>query len=231
MSSLKKTVLITGCSEGGLGAALAVAFHNAGFKVYATSRNPAKMKSLEAFGIEIMTLDVLDDASIAKAASQITQLDVLGKKTTILKRRATQTHLFTQSTTRGLPYSMPFSDLSIIEAKKLFNLNVWSYLAVTHAFLPLILKSKGIIVNQTSISSACTVPFQGTYNASKAAMATFSDTQRLELAPFGVRVVDLKTGAVRSNINDGPKPKLPKDSIYAPAKEAGREEYVYGGYR
>jgi short-subunit dehydrogenase len=114
---------------------------------------------------------------------------------------------------------MPFSDLSITEAKKLFDLNVWSYLAVTQAFLPLILKSEGIIVNQTSVSSACTVPFQATYNASKAAIATFSDTQRLELAPFGVRVIDLKTGAVHSNINDGPKPRLPKGSMYEPARE------------
>jgi 1-acylglycerone phosphate reductase len=115
---------------------------------------------------------------------------------------------------------MPVSDISIPEAKKLFDLNVWSYLAVTQAFLPLILKSKGMIVNQTSVSSACTVPFQSTYNASKAAIALFSDSQRLELAPFGVRVVDLKTGAVKSNITDGPKARLPKDSIYAPAREA-----------
>jgi NAD(P)-dependent dehydrogenase (short-subunit alcohol dehydrogenase family) len=90
MSSPKKTVLITGCSDGSLGAGLAVAFHQAGLKVYATARNPAKMKSLEALGIEIMTLDVLDDASIAKAASQITQLDMLGKKTILLNSSAVQ---------------------------------------------------------------------------------------------------------------------------------------------
>ncbi len=120
----------------------------------------------------------------------------------------------------GANYISPFSDLSITEAKKLFDLNVWSYVAVTQAFLPLILESKGMIVNQTSVSSACTVPWQAIYNSSKAAIATISDTQRLELAPFGVRVVDLKTGAVLSNINNGPKAKLPKDSIYMPAKEA-----------
>ena len=73
---------------------------------------------------------------------------------------------------------------------------------------------------QTSVSSACTIPFQGTYNASKAAIATYCDTLRLELAPFSVRVSDLKTGAVHSNINNGPAPRLPKDSIYAPAREA-----------
>jgi 1-acylglycerone phosphate reductase len=79
MSSPKKTVLITGCSDGSLGAGLAIAFHKAGLKVYATSRNPAKMKGLEDLGIETLKLDVLDDTSIAKIANKITQLDILGK--------------------------------------------------------------------------------------------------------------------------------------------------------
>ena len=90
MSNTKRTVLITGCSDGSLGAGLAMAFHKAGLKVYATARNPAKMKSLEALGIETMILDVLDDASIAKAASQIRQLDMLGKKPTIFDGYAAQ---------------------------------------------------------------------------------------------------------------------------------------------
>jgi 1-acylglycerone phosphate reductase len=97
MSSPKKTVLITGCSDGSLGAGLAVAFHKAGLKVYATARNLAKMSGLEALGIEILTLDVLDDTSIAKTASEITQLDILGKKIIILNSRATQlTHSTSQ---------------------------------------------------------------------------------------------------------------------------------------
>lgn len=80
MSTTKKTVLITGCSDGSLGAALAIAFHNSGLKVYATARNPSKLKSVEALGIETLILDVLDDASIAEAASKITELDILGAK-------------------------------------------------------------------------------------------------------------------------------------------------------
>ncbi|KAK9342039.1 hypothetical protein V1522DRAFT_417447 [Lipomyces starkeyi] len=119
---------------------------------------------------------------------------------------------------------MPFSDLSIPKAKELFDLNVWSYLAVTQAFLPLLLKSKGMIVNQTSGASVVTVPFQSAYNASKAAIAMFSDTQRLELQPFGITVVDLKTGVTKSNVmntqKDKPRTLLPKGSLYEPAKEA-----------
>lgn len=204
MESPKRTVLITGCSDGGLGSALAVAFHKAGLHVYATARNRSKMSELVALGIETHTLDVLSDSSIADCVSKIPNLDILVNNA-------------------GAMYAMPVSDLSIPEAKQLFDLNVWSYLAVTQAFLPLLLKSKGMIVNQTSIASVCTVPFQAAYNASKAAMALFSDSQRLELEPFSIKVVDLKTGAVKSKIftnhKEATQVSLPKGSIYEPARE------------
>lgn len=205
MSSSKRTVLITGCSDGGLGAALAIAFHKAGLHVYATARNPSKMTQLASLGIETFTLDVQSDSSIAACVSKLSELDILVNNA-------------------GAGYSMPVSDLSIPEAKKLFDLNVWSYLAVTQAFLPLLLKSKGIIVNQTSVAGSVTLPFQSAYNASKAAMAMFSDSQRLELGPFGITVVDLKTGVVESNLQKNHREarqiSLPKGSIYEPAKEA-----------
>ena len=196
----KRTVLITGCSDGSLGSALAVAFHEAGLHVYATARDPSKMAHLTSLGIETLTLDVLSDTSIAACVQNVPALDILVNNA-------------------GAGYSMPFSDLTIAEGKKIFDLNVWSYLAVTQAFLPLLLKSKGMIVNHTSVASCMTLPWQSVYNASKAAIATFSDTQRLELAPFGIKVVDLKTGVVASTIY--PKAKdnyLPKGSIYEIAR-------------
>lgn len=235
----KRTVLISGCSDGGLGSALvsdylrrnlvhlpmfgmscdsslllsqasidfnivqAVAFHNAGLHVYATARNPSKMAELAALGIETLTLDVLEDSSIAACVRKVPKLDILVNNA-------------------GAQYTMPVSDLAIPQARKLFDLNVWSYVAVTQAFLPLLLKSKGIIINQTSISSVVSMPFQAAYNSSKAAMAMISDAQRQELAPFGITVVDLKTGLVKSNLiknsNDAAHP-LPEGSIYEPARE------------
>ena len=203
MSTSKRTVLITGCSEGGLGSALAIAFHKAGLHVYATARNPDKMKHLVPLGIETMTLDVLSDTSIADCVGKLSNLDILVNNA-------------------GAAYSMPVADISIPEAKKLFDLNVWSYIAVTQAFLPLLVKSKGMIANHTSSGAVITLPFQSVYNASKAAMATFSDTQRLELQGFGITVVELRTGGVQSNIlknHDSKHPSLPKGSIYEPAKE------------
>ncbi|KAK6068438.1 short-chain dehydrogenase [Seiridium cupressi] len=205
MVSAKKTVLITGCSEGGMGAALAVAFKEAGLRVYATARDPSKMASLSRAGIETLTLDVLSSESIAACAGSITSLDILVNNA-------------------GASYSMPVSDLSIDDAKQLFNVNVWAQLAVTQAFLPHLIKSKGMIVNQTSVVAAAAVPFQSAYNASKAAISMFSDCQRLELEPFGVKVIDLKTGAVASNLIKNQKAltpiTLPQGSIYEPAREA-----------
>lgn len=205
MPSPKRTVLITGCSDGGMGAALALAFHNAGFNVIATARNPDKMAQLKSAGVETLALDVLSDASIAEAVSKISSLDILVNNA-------------------GTAYSMPITDMSFEEGRKVFEINVWAQLNVTRAFLPLLLKSKGIVVNQTSVVSTMAVPFQSAYNASKAAMAIFSDSLRLEIEPFGVTVVELKTGAVKTNMIKNQKENtpisLPADSIYAPAKDA-----------
>jgi 1-acylglycerone phosphate reductase len=163
MAESKRTVLITGCSEGGMGAALAIAFHRAGLHVYATARDLSRMQQLTSLGIETLALDIQSDSSIAACASKLSprSLDILVNNA-------------------GASASMPISDLSLLEGKRIFDLNVWSQLAVTQAFLPLLLKSKGMIVNHTSVVSTTAVPFQSVYNASKAAMAMFSDSMRLE---------------------------------------------------
>jgi 1-acylglycerone phosphate reductase len=211
-STRQKSVLITGCSDGGLGAELAVAFHKAGCKVYATARSTARMTHLSDLGITTLELDVLSDKSIANCVSQLSHLDILVNNA-------------------GGGYNMPVSDLDIPEAKRLFDLNVWSGISVTQAFLPLLLESKGMIVNQTSVLSVIGIPFQSAYNASKAAMAMFSNIQRQELQPFGIKVVELKTGIVRSNFlkNQGTavSTTLPENSIYAPARER-IEEHLRG---
>lgn len=207
----KRTVLITGCSQGSLGEALALAFHSKGLRVFATARNPSKMSNLADKGIETLPLDVLPAASIAACVSAVSE-KTDGKLDILLNNS-------------GGGYSMPLSDASIDKTRELFELNVFSVLAMTQAFLPLLRKSQhgAMIVNQTSISSVTTVPMTGIYNASKAAAASLTDNLRLELAPFKIKVVDLKTGAVRSgfydNMNMGMQPRLPDHSIYAIARE------------
>ena len=203
-----RTCLITGCSDGGLGAALALSFHCSGLHVYATARDTTKMSSLQTAGIETLSLDVLSQDSITTCVSRIPHLDIL-----------------INNAGGGLIQSIP--DLSIPKAKSLFDLNVWAPLAVTQAFLPLLLESKGMVVNNTSVSSTMGMPFQGSYCASKAALAMYSDALRLELQPFGITVIDLKTGAVQSNFLDNHKAQngasLPEDSIYVSAKAAAEK--------
>jgi 1-acylglycerone phosphate reductase len=201
--SKQRTVLITGCSDGGLGAALAIALHRAGLRVYATARNASKLTEVQSHGIETLTLDVLSSNSIAAAVTKVPRLDILVNNA-------------------GGLYSMPISDLSLRQAKELFDLNVWSYLEVAQAFLPLLLQSRGVIVNQTSTAGLLPLGFQSVYNASKAAIIMFTDCLRLELAPFGVQVVDLRTSSVTANGFKNQSVKsagLPKGSLYEQAKE------------
>lgn len=201
----KRTVLITGCSAGGMGAALAKEFHSVGLLVIATARDTTKMTELTALGIETMELDVQSSTSIAACVAKIHSLDLLINNA-------------------GASYTMPIADIDIDEARKLFETNVWGCIAVTQAFLPLLMDSpKALIVNHTSIGAGMSIPFQGVYNASKAAMSMFSETMRLELEAFGISVVNLKTGGVQTNIVKNIQartPRLPDNSIYLPAREA-----------
>lgn len=187
-----------------MGAALAKEFHNSGLHVYATARDLSRMEGLTALGIETLMLDVQSESSISECVKQISSLDILINNA-------------------GASYTMPIADISLPEAKKLFDLNVWSYIAVTQAFLPLLLKSpKAILANHTSTGAAISIPFQAVYNASKAAMSSFTNSLRLELHAFDISVVELKTGGVKTNVVknvQAKQPELPADSIYAPARE------------
>lgn len=209
MSKASRTVLITGCSDGGMGAALAAEFHRSGLHVIATARKISSMSSLASLdGIELLPLDITSTESIEQITSKVDRLDILINNA-------------------GAAYNMPISDVSIKEAKDLFDINVWGHLAITQAFLPLLMKSpKAVVVNHTSIGANMIIPFQSVYNASKAAMATFSQTLRLELQPFDIAVVELKTGGVKTNVIKNNRTKgaaLPESSIYAPAREAAEE--------
>lgn len=202
-----KTVVVTGCSDGGLGAALAVAYQKAGYRVFATARTPSKMASLSALGIETLTLDVVSEESISNCVSEVTKLT--GGTLNVLLNNA------------GVQYNMPISDLSIPEAKKIFDLNVWGCISTIQAFIPLLMKAdNAMVVNHTSVGSIAGLPFQAAYNASKAALAMFSDILRLELQAFNIKVVDLKTGGVKSNILANLiHTELPPNSIYASARD------------
>ncbi|KAK3901561.1 hypothetical protein C8A05DRAFT_44810 [Staphylotrichum tortipilum] len=213
----KLTVLITGCTPGGMGAALAVAFHSAGHHVFATARNPSKLAPLADQGIQTLPLDITSATSITAAVAAVSSSLSTEQGLDILVNNAAGS------------YAMPLADAALSAARDLFEVNVWAHLAVTQAFLPLLLKSAAaggftpIVANHTSVGSVAALPFQGVYNASKAALAMLTSTLRIELAPLGVRVVEMKTGGVRTNIignssfNAGGE-RLPGGSVYGAAR-------------
>lgn len=208
--SMPRTVLITGCSDGGLGAALAVGFHRNGDRVFATARNPSKMASLAALGIETLSLDVLSEESIQACVEKVSSLT--GGSLDVLVNNA------------GAGYNMPLLDASIEEARKLFDLNVWAVLRTTQLFFPLLRNSNTrLLVNNTSGNSVISIPWFGPYNASKAAAASISEGLRLELQAFGIRVIDLKTGAVKTkffdNVTGSGQLLIPENSVYAVGKD------------
>ncbi|KIX96913.1 uncharacterized protein Z520_07633 [Fonsecaea multimorphosa CBS 102226] len=215
-----RTVLITGCSDGGLGAALAKAFHENGDRVFATARDPRKMASLTALGIETLQLDVLSEESIKACVEKVSSM--------------TSGSLDILINNAGAGYTMPMLDASIPEIQKQFELNVWAVLRTSQLFFPLIRNSNSkMLVNNTSVNSVVGLPWQGPYNASKAAIASFTETLRLELQPFGIKVIDLKTGAVRSKFFENTSAltshtSVPNDSVYAAAKDK-IEEYMAKG--
>ncbi|GAW13696.1 hypothetical protein ANO14919_030850 [Xylariales sp. No.14919] len=206
-----RTILITGCSDGSLGSALAFAFHKAGWRVFASARNTSKLKKVEEVGIETVQLDTLSDESIANCVSHLTELT--GGSLDGLLNNA------------GAGYNMPLLDIDVGKAQQLFELNVWSPINVTRAFLPLLMKSArgALVVNNTACASvaAGSMPFSGAYNASKAAAASLTETLRIELGPFDVKVINLVTGGVRSTFHsNAPTATLPPTSLYNVAKES-----------
>jgi 1-acylglycerone phosphate reductase len=104
--------------------------------------------------------------------------------------------------------------------KQLFDVNVHGLISVTQAFAPFLIASKGTIINIGSIAGKFPVPWQGYYNATKAAVNILSDQLRVELRPFGVKVINVVTGGVKTKFFDNlPIAKLPENSLYAVGRE------------
>ncbi|KAL1855890.1 NADPH-dependent 1-acyl dihydroxyacetone phosphate reductase [Diaporthe australafricana] len=203
-----KSVLITGCSKGGIGDGLAREFKTRGLRVFAAGRDSAKMAHLHDLGITVLMLDVTDSASVATAAETVrTATD--GRGLDVLVNNA------------GVDHVMPFADCAMADIRRVFDTNVIGVFAVTQAFLPLLIETRGTVANIGSVNEVFVPPFQAAYNASKAAVAAFSDTIRTELLPFGVKVVHIKTGAVKSNLfrAEHPGDKMPPESLYLPCKD------------
>jgi NAD(P)-dependent dehydrogenase (short-subunit alcohol dehydrogenase family) len=161
-------------------------------------------------GIHALTLDVTSQDSIDLAAREVAsrsgRLDVLVNNA-------------------GYGQFGAVTDLPPEALRRQFDTNVIAPVQVARAFLPLMLPQKnGCIANIGSVSGILTTPFAGAYCASKAALHALSDAMRMELAPFGIRVVTVQPGSVSSNIGETGTEfvSLPDGSIFEPLARAIR---------
>lgn len=117
----------------------------------------------------------------------------------------------------GRNYTVPATDYDFDEVEDLFRANVFGVMRMCKEFTPLLIAAKGTIVQLGSIAGIMPYVFGGAYNASKAAIHAYSNTLRVELAPFGVRVVIIVTGGVVSQLARVDRVLAP-NSLYLPVE-------------
>jgi len=200
----KKSVLITGTSSG-IGNALAREFNAKGYNVLATARRADSIQDLKDLGITPLSVDVDSPESIAALRKEVEALT--GGKLDMLINNA------------GRRCTMPAVDLDIDDVEACFRTNVFGVMRMCKAFAPLVIAAKGTIVQIGSIAGVMPYVFGSAYNASKAALHAYSNTLRVEMAPFDVKVVTFVTGGVVSGLTRADV-KLPADSIYLPINAA-----------
>jgi NAD(P)-dependent dehydrogenase (short-subunit alcohol dehydrogenase family) len=180
-------VLVTGASSG-IGKATALILAARGWHVYAGVRKPADGVALAAAAAEELTpllLDVTDAAQIAAA-------------TKIIDEHVGSAGLAALVNNAGIGVFGPLELIGIEQFRRQLDVNVTGQLAVTQAVLPMMRRARGRVVMIGSIGTRFTPPFIGPLAASKSALASLSTALRQELAPFGIRVVLVEPGSIRS---------------------------------
>jgi NAD(P)-dependent dehydrogenase (short-subunit alcohol dehydrogenase family) len=188
------TVLITGCSSG-IGFETALAFAARADATYASMRDPARGRRLreraEARGLrlEVLPLDVTDDASVAAAVAAVEgrhgAIDVLVNNA-------------------GIADSGPLETISPERARAVLETNLWGPVRTIRAALPAMrARGAGVIVNVSSAAARVpAMPYNGFYAASKHALGALSESLAWELSPFGIRVACIEPGFVATEISD-----------------------------
>ncbi|MCC6276787.1 MAG: SDR family oxidoreductase [Oligoflexia bacterium] len=206
----KRSVLITGASTG-IGAACAIELSKKGFSVFAGVRKTQDGEALLAQAKDIIPIildvekpDQISDA-VRTVQSKCDGLDGLVNNA-------------------GIVVAGPLEYLPPEDLKRQFNINVFGLMEVTQKFLPLLRLKKGRIINMSSVSGLSSAPFLGPYCSSKFAVEALSDALRLELLPFGIEVILIEPGSIKTPIWD----KTAEDSEQILKRMSPLAEQHYG---
>jgi len=178
-----KVALVTGASSG-IGEATALKLREAGYTVYGAARRVQRMQHLTKHGIRLLAMDVTDDPSMQDGVEKIIadtgRLDVLVNNA-------------------GYGSYGAVEDVPLQEAREQFEVNVFGAARLTQLVLPhMRAQRSGTIVNITSMGGRIYTSLGAWYHATKFALEALSDCLRMELKPFGIDVVVIEPGGVRS---------------------------------
>lgn len=144
----QKFALVTGCSEGGIGHALAQEFQRRGIHVFATARTISKMRPLEGLpDVTLLTLDVTSQSSINNAVASVS--------------KRTDGILDYLVNNAGCCYTLPVLDFDMKLAREMLDVNVWGVFAMIQAFAPLVIAAQGTIANMASVGVLLKPPYMG----------------------------------------------------------------------
>jgi NAD(P)-dependent dehydrogenase (short-subunit alcohol dehydrogenase family) len=200
-------VVVTGASTG-IGQATARHLRELGFDVFAGVRKDEDADRARQAGLSPLILDVTDGDSIERARAEIESERLAG-----LVNNA------------GIAVSGPLEFIPVDEFRHQLDVNVVGQVAVTQAFLPALRRSRGRVVNISSIGGRVALPLLGPYAASKFALEAVSDSLRREMRPFGVKVVVVEPGGIKTPIWD--KGNERADDLMQAMPEEATE--LYGG--
>lgn len=180
---MKQVALITGASSG-MGKSTAHILHDQGYKVYGAARRTDRMRDLEEKGMGVIELDLTNDESIVNAVNTIVEKE---GRIDILINNA------------GYGSYGSVEEVSIEEAKRQFEVNIFGLARITQLIIPTMRNQKsGRIVNISSMGGKIYTPFGAWYHATKHALEGWSDCLRLELKEFGIDVVVIEPGGIKT---------------------------------
>lgn len=205
----EKTAFITGASRG-IGQATALLLDAHGYQVFAgvrTQRDADALGTTASERLQPVLFDLLDAEAIAAAVAHVLpQLEPHGLD--VLVNNA------------GLAVPSPVEFIPPDDLRYQFEVNVFGTIALTQALIPALRRARGRIINVSSIAGRVTAPMLGVYSASKFALEALTDALRLELHPWGIQVVSIQPGVIRTDFGasalqraDALLPRLP-DQIH-----------------
>jgi NAD(P)-dependent dehydrogenase (short-subunit alcohol dehydrogenase family) len=189
-------VLITGCSTG-IGRAAAERLARGGMTVYASARRPESIEDLKSAGCRTLALDVTDEDSMRAAVEEVEREE--GAVGALVNNAG-----YSQS---GAVETVPLDDV-----RRQFETNVFGLLRMSQLVLPgMRREGRGRIVNVSSMGGKLTFPGGGIYHATKHAVEAISDAMRFEVRGFGVQVVVIEPGLIRTNFGDAAVASVPRE--------------------